>query len=487
MIRSRCAAIVVAVAVALPLMASAQAATLMPKLALMASGGEVVLERFEGTPVYLDLGVYVAATESPFELRVGRADYTTPVQVEQSLATTLGGIEARELPADVLDGWLGLDDFYSIKITNASGATVVDDMATFCPNNFDRQRVNDEGATNPTYPAQCQANPFTKGMVWGIDAGWATSLTGELYYEMPGGRYTATLAVTDRYVELFDMDPSLATATVSFRVKTIRLDCDKHCEPGHRRSSERASFAQIPVDESPTPSTLPDLIPLPAWNFVVHRGREKTRLQFGATVWTSGNAPLVVEGFRRPNEDLMDGYQYFYEDGVAVGKAQVGSFEFDRRTGHNHWHFLQFARYSLLNADMTEVLLSKKEAFCLASTDAIDLLLPGADWDPVNQDLSSACGTADALWIRESLPLGWGDTYHQSLPGQSFNITELPNGTYYVLVEANPEGLLHESDMDNNQQVREIQLKGRPGNRRVVVPPWNGIDSEVGNVPFSGD
>ena len=34
--------------------------------------------------------------------------------------------------------------------------------------------------------------------------------------------------------------------------------------------------------------------------------------------------------------------------------------------------------------------------------------------------------------------MGWGDTYYQYLPGQSFNITGVPNGTYYVRIVANP-------------------------------------------------
>jgi hypothetical protein len=80
--------------------------------------------------------------------------------------------------------------------------------------------------------------------------------------------------------------------------------------------------------------------------------------------------------------------------------------------------------------------------------------------------------------VREVLPTGWGDTYFQGLPGQSFNITDLPNGTYYIAVEANPLGLLHERRTDNDVELREIRLGGTPGARTVTVPPWHGIDTE---------
>jgi len=152
----------------------------------------------------------------------------------------------------------------------------------------------------------------------------------------------------------------------------------------------------------------------------------------------------------------------------------------DARKGHQHWHFMQFARYSLLDATQTMTIVSRKESFCLAPTDPIDLLAPGAEMNPGEIGLGgSNCGSGPgALWAREVLPAGWGDTYYQGLPGQSFNITDLPNGTYYIAVQTNPLGLLHERRTDNDLELREIRLGGTPGNRTVTVPPWHGIDTE---------
>lgn len=123
------------------------------------------------------------------------------------------------------------------------------------------------------------------------------------------------------------------------------------------------------------------------------------------------------------------------------------------------------------------MVISEKEAFCLAPTDGVDMTVPGAQWNPGQTGLGTACGDKSAIWVREVLHTGWGDTYYQGLPGQSLDVTDLPNGVYYVAVEANPDGVLYESDYSNNVELRRIRLGGTPGARTLVVKPWHGIDA----------
>ncbi len=103
---------------------------------------------------------------------------------------------------------------------------------------------------------------------------------------------------------------------------------------------------------NPDPSIRPDLVALPAWGISINHQRRGNRdfLDFGATVWNNGPSPMVVEGFRRPGEPIMDGWEYFYSNGEPVGRAPAGDLMYDARPGHQHWHFEQFARYSLLGA-----------------------------------------------------------------------------------------------------------------------------------------
>lgn len=461
--------------------AAARAETVAPRLKLIPPTGDVVVQKYGREPVYLDLGVRLAALGAPFEIRGVRPDYTQPIQALQVIYAEDGTSVQVPLPSDVLPSWSGLEDFFELNVTNRDGVAVAASTLPFCPGGWGRERVNDDGPARPIYPDSCWANALTKGMVWGIEKNWAASI---MSYDGNGmmlrrGRYTATVEIADTYRDLFGIAAEDAAVSVALRVKRIEDDCGDCPVPVHGRT--RRAAAQPPDLDAPDPALLPDLQSLPAWGMNVEERRRGTFLSFGATVWTGGNASLIVEGFRRDNEAVMDAYQYFYEDGEVVGRAAVGTMEYDERRGHTHWHFLQFARYSLLDATQTEILRSKKEAFCLAPTDAIDLNLPNAEWQPGAIGLGTACGGPSSIWVREVLPLGWGDTYFQGLPGQSFNITNLPNGTYYIAVEANPLKTLHEVSTDNNVELREIRLKGRPGARRVVVPPWNGIDTETGH------
>src|ERR1041384_3305195 len=76
------------------------------------------------------------------------------------------------------------------------------------------------------------------------------------------------------------------------------------------------------------------------------------------------------------------------------------------------------------------------------------------------------------------MPIGWGDTYFQSVAGQSFDVTHLPNGTYYIEVLANPERVLRETSTSNDVSLRKVILGGTRGHRTVRVPAFDGIDPE---------
>ena len=303
----------------------------------------------------LDLGVWVAATGGDFELRVARPDYGMPRAIAQVDSAT--GEALRSLPPTVLDGWQGLDRFVTVAFRDARGTVVARRPFTFCPNSADRQRMSDQGPTLPTYPPFCGSRfPFLKGALWGIDEHWAASATAASehgkgaygnhaevssapYVRIPNGRYSVTVRIAARYAALFAVAADDAKATLAVTVKTAR-----HREADAARTRvERDAIGpreDVPTVTDPDPATLPDLVALPAWEIRLHHRNGRDYLGFAASPWNAGPGPLVVEGFRRPGESVMDAYQYFHDaQGNVVGRAPVGTFRYDPRRGHEHWHF----------------------------------------------------------------------------------------------------------------------------------------------------
>lgn len=454
-----------------------------PSLRLLTAQPNVTLTRYGKQPILLDVGAYVASVGGAFQIDVTRAGYRAPIEAAQ-VFDTAAGPRIVPLPDGLVTDWQGLPGFIKITVTDHAGNVVATRPVTLCPDTYDQQRLTPNGPADPTYPQFCSANAFTLGMVWGIDGGWAvnpvTSSPSYPHARLADGLYTVQVAISPTYTALFGISPADAQVTVNAQVKEgSDGGCPPACPLGHRYA-QTPGPAQVPVTTNPDPSTEPDLVALPAWGISTENQNGRDYLDFGATVWNRGPAPMVVEGFRRPGTAVMNAWENFYgPDGKAVGRARVGTLKYDARPGHQHWHFQQFATYQLLDASQTGIVYSDKEGFCLAPTDAIDLALPRAVWNPGQIGFGgTVCGSETSLWTRETLPAGWGDTYFQGLPGQSFDITDLPNGTYFIAVKANPAGELYERSAANNVRYRRVILGGAAGARTVTVPPWKGIDTE---------
>jgi hypothetical protein len=424
-----------------------------------------------------------------------------------------------------VDSFDGFTDFTSITIKDAAGAVVKEYDTDFCPNTWGSTRTRPDAPAHNPYPQSCAGgNPFILGSVWGIQAGWNATTesmprwdpsTEEPEFDLPPGRYSATVALTAGYRDYFQIPAEDATIDLNVTVVNVDWGADglararavnraaavgdtvaaetaakgEHGEHAGQGDASTQLSAYDPDFRPPAraPRTLaaapakgprPDLRSLPAWGISLEQNEDgKVFVNFGATVWNAGTSPLLVDGFRRTGTDLMDAYQYFFDaDGNQVGSVEAGTMEWDSRAGHLHWHFTDFAQYNLLDATKTLAVRSGKEAFCLANTDAVDYTVPNAKWRPENTDLSTSCGQNTSVAVREVLDIGNGDTYTQARPGQSFEVTDLPNGTYFIQTLANPDGRLTELNTRNNSSMRKIILGGTPEARTLKVPAVHGIE-----------
>jgi len=444
----------------------------------------VVVERAPAQPVQPQLGVVLTSPSNSLTIVTKRSSYRTKWVSTLSLSRRDGRrIHSLRLPSGAFTS-IGLRNVGEVVMRSQSGAVVARGLVGWCPGQAQHEAIAVDAVAEPVYPTTCEMHVFAFARINGIERGWGSAVWTLLSVppSVPDGDYNVDLTVNATTAKRLGMVPSARSAHL-----VIHLVTTPGLAPSASTSAASADSLlaetldthplAAPAVASPPRESLPDLASLPAFWIRTRDEDGRDILTFAANTWNRGPAPLVVEGYRIPGTDTMDAQQILYANGAPVGSHPVGQMMYHRAVGHYHWHFLDYTRYDL--TDVTKkravVTTSGKQSWCIAPTDAIDLTLPGAVWRPQDTSLASACGNADSQWLRLVLPAGWGDTYYQLAAGQSIDITDVPNGRYYIKVTANPEGRLLERSTTNNVSYRLVILGGTPGARTVVVPAYQGL------------
>ena len=148
---------------------------------------------------------------------------------------------------------------------------------------------------------------------------------------------------------------------------------------------------------------------------------------------------------------------------LAIGNPATNSL-FNWASCHGHYHFEQFADYSLLNTNGDVVSVGHKVGFCLEDVRA---------WSSnANYYIRYNCNN-------QGIQSGWADVYGASLPCQYIDITGVNPGTYTLRMVVNPAGLIKESNTNNNITTVSVSI---PPDCSVPV----GNDSFTNAVVISG-
>jgi len=187
----------------------------------------------------------------------------------------------------------------------------------------------------------------------------------------------------------------------------------------------------------------PNLQAFPAGNLAIVRDPSGvTNLVFSATTWNNGDGPLVLVTGETDSMTMRQNVdqRVFLSDGTFYDR-NVGIFEW--HPAHNHFHFEDYALYTLqpFDAPGGSERTSAKTSFCIMDTTQVDTRLPGAP----NKPVYVICGNA-----MQGMSVGWGDTYGSHLPGQSIDLTGLPDGDYKLVIEADPKKRLLEINNSDN-------------------------------------
>lgn len=204
----------------------------------------------------------------------------------------------------------------------------------------------------------------------------------------------------------------------------------------------------------------PNLTPLPASNFSLVTNADGTQsLRFSTTSWNNGSGPFQLEA---GPVDTGGGKQQVFQrvfnsDGTSA-LFFAGWFEW--HNGHNHFHFDDYALYTLqpINAAGASSRTGAKTTFCVMDTTRINGSLPGA---PTNAAYST-CGNQI-----QGMSVGWGDTYGAHLAGQEIDFTDNADGIYQLKIEIDPKKLMVESNKNDNVSCALIGVK-KPSTVTVV-------------------
>jgi hypothetical protein len=447
------------------------------QLKLVATSSEAISYYYPGIGTILNLPVYVSPTSVPFEMNLQRTSYQQEITAQQ-LIKTGQSTEYLPFPPNVAASFAGLGNFIHLVITGSAKKAAVDTEVGLCPTAT--KRLGDSAVSASPYPRACTFNPFAVGMVWGIPLGWGAPAVADVPIQLPPGGYTASITVSEAYQRLFGMVGDKATVHLMIRRSSSPFSLSS-LEGNGTDPGVTPTVPPPPPSGARTASTdlLPDIEALPAWGIQMAEsktsvGSPQDLLQFSATVWNAGPTPLTVVGFRRPGAQTMDAFQYVRDaEGRSVASMAIGQLYYDTDFGHSHWHLANFASYRLLSADKKTILKSTKVGFCLTDTDSVDYLLRNAVVQPQTTVLATSCGGGKPTLrtVAMTLDVGNGDTYLQRIAGQSFDVTNLPDGVYYVEVVVNPDNSLHLSRNSAQVSMRKVLIGGKAGDRTVAVTP----------------
>ena len=160
--------------------------------------------------------------------------------------------------------------------------------------------------------------------------------------------------------------------------------------------------------------------------------------------------------------NIGDGKLYAYGTGIDNGDGtenvmqrvwRTDNSTYDRNSGlfvfhetHNHIHIENWCTYRLRevlpnDGVGVEVAKGSKTSFCILDLGVYDSGLP--NYNPSGEFFT--CGSTI-----QGLSVGWVDVYSKGLAGQNIDITDVPDGTYWLESEVDPDDHFLEKDETNN-------------------------------------
>src|SRR4051812_2920615 len=215
-----------------------------------------------------------------------------------------------------------------------------------------------------------------------------------------------------------------------------------------------SSHAQEPAPRD----LLPDLTAAVPEHVSLVVSHARAFVGFNSAVVNTGEGPLEVLGTRpSTRQPGMRAQQLVTRsDGTKAAVRTVGALRYVREPRHRYWHLDDVMSYELRTAStFSLVARGSRRGYCLR--DAVTF--------------PHRCGLLQANLL--SLTMGVGPAqasrYAPISEGQSFNVTSLPSGHYWLVDRVDPHGRFLESDTsDNASSILFTLLNRNVGRSRKV-------------------
>ena len=257
---------------------------------------------------------------------------------------------------------------------------------------------------------------------------------------------------------------------------------------------------------------------------VTWAGQEILALRFEGYVTNLGDGPLELSGDPRladptspTSHDVWQRVQTSTGGWVSLTRPPV---RYETADGHNHFHLMEIAAYSLWDeAGTTQVLPGEKVGFCMLDVES----LPERHSHPGERTYEASvvencrANEPEADNLRMGVTEGWRDVYEGSVTFQWIDVSDLSPGNYRLAAESDPYDIVVETDETNNGvavsdaisvvpgYVAQSQTLGTESNTavdvvlaartfgspgplyfRIVTPPANGSLNVAVGVGLSG-
>lgn len=187
-------------------------------------------------------------------------------------------------------------------------------------------------------------------------------------------------------------------------------------------------------------------------------GRTLLRLSNGTPNLGPGRLELRGSTVISGNQQIVN--QRVYRDNNTTWDRQAGTFTY--HPSHGHIHFDRWCVYRLReitagNGVGPVIAQGQKTSFCILDLTVYDSSLPGY----IPGGYYNGCGATV-----QGLTPGWADIYSRNLTDQWIDITGVPNGTYWLESEVDPDNLVLEANETNNASRVQVTIGTVPPPQR---------------------